>query len=81
MAIRKFRSVEEMPGPAPATARSIRSTCALAVELMDLTQRLSRFSFVPGVRKFRSVEEADAHRRAREAAETRRLRGERSGEG
>jgi hypothetical protein len=48
----------------------------LALELMDLTQKPSRFRYVPGVRKFRSVEEMDAHRRAWEEAETRRLRGE-----
>jgi hypothetical protein len=46
----------------------------LAVELMDLALRLSRFSRPPGVRRFHSVEEADAHRQAWEQAETRRLR-------
>jgi hypothetical protein len=73
MGVRKFRSVADMPGPpprAPLDADNLR----LAVALMDLTQRLSRFSYVPGVRKFRSLEEADAHRRAWEEAETRRLR-------
>lgn len=75
MGVRKFRSVEEMPGAAPRRPLDPENL-RLAVELMRLTQRLSRFSFVPGVRKFRSVEEADAHRRAWEEAETRRLRGE-----
>jgi pyridoxal biosynthesis lyase PdxS len=79
MGVRKFRSVEAMPGTAPRRPLDPENL-RLAVELMRLTQRLSRFSFVPGVRKFRSVEEADAHRRAWEVAETRRLRGE-AGEG
>jgi hypothetical protein len=72
MGVRKFRSVAEMPPPAPRTPldpKNLREVCAL----MELTRRLSRFSFVPGVRKFRSAEEADAHRRAWEAEETRRL--------
>ena len=75
MGVRKFRSVADMPGPArrkPLDPENLR----LAVELMDLTHKLSRFRYVPGVRKFRSVEEMDAHRRAWEEAETRRLRGE-----
>ena len=46
----------------------------LAVELMDLALKLSRFSRPPGVRRFHSVEEADADRQAWEQAETRRLR-------
>jgi len=74
MGVRKFRSVAEMPGPAPLPPLD-PDNLRLAVELMDLALRLSRFSLRPGVRKFRSVEEADAHRRAGEEAETRRLRG------
>jgi hypothetical protein len=75
MGVRKFRSAAEMPGPAflpPLDPENLR----LAVELMDLALRLSRFSPRPGVRRFRSVEEADAYRRAWEEAETRRLRGD-----
>lgn len=74
MGVKKFRSVEEMPGPAPLPPLD-PDNLRLAFELMDLTHRLSRFRFVPGVRKFRSIEEMDAHRRAWEEAETRRLRG------
>ena len=74
MGIRKFRSVAEMPGPPPLPALDPENL-RLAVELMDLALRLSRFSLRPGVRRFRSVEDADAHRRAWEEAETRRLRG------
>jgi hypothetical protein len=75
MGVRKFRSVKDMPGPTalvPGDPENLR----IAVELMDLAHRLSRFSFVPGVRKFRSVDEAAAHRRAWEIAESRRLKGE-----
>jgi hypothetical protein len=75
MGVRKFRSVADMPGPAPLPPLD-PGNLRLAVELMDLTIRLSRVSLPPGVRRFRSVEEADSHRRAWEEAETRRLRGD-----
>lgn len=74
MGVRKFRSVADMPGPAPLTPLD-PDNLRLAVELMDLAIRLSRFSPPPGVRRFHSVEEMDAHRRAWEETETRRLRG------
>jgi hypothetical protein len=73
MGVRKFRSVAEMPGPAPLPPLDPENL-RLAVGLMDVALGLSRFSLRPGVRKFRSLEEADACRRAREEAETRRLR-------
>jgi len=75
MGVRKFRSVADMPGPPPRRPLDPENL-RIAAQLMDLAHRLSRFRFVPGVRKFRSVEAMDAHRRAWEAAETRRLRGE-----
>jgi hypothetical protein len=75
MGVRKFRSVADMPGPAPRAPLD-GDNLRLGVALMDLAQRLSRFRKVPGVRKFRSVEEVDAHRRAWEEAETQRLRGD-----
>lgn len=74
MGVRKFRSVAEMPGPAPLPPLDPENL-RLAVGLMDVALQLSRFTLRPGVRKFRSVEEANAHRRAQEEAETRRLRG------
>lgn len=74
MGVRKFRSVAEMPGPSPRAPLD-PDNLRLAVELMALTCRLSRFAPPPGLRRFRSVEEADAHRRAWEQAETHRLRG------
>ena len=73
MGVRKFRSVADMPGPAPLPPLD-PGNLRLAVELMDLALRLSRFSRPPGVRRFHSVEEADADRQAWEQAETRRLR-------
>lgn len=73
MGVRKFHSVAEMPGPAPLPPLH-PDNLRLAVELMDLAIRLSRFSPQPGVRRFRSIEEADAARRAWEEAEVRRLR-------
>jgi hypothetical protein len=51
MGVRKFRSVADMPGPAP---------------LPPLDP--------DNLRRFRSVEDADAHRQAWEAAETARVR-------
>jgi hypothetical protein len=75
MGVRKFRSVADMPGPPPPRPLDPENL-RLAVELMDLTHKLSRFRYVPGVRKFHSIEEMDAHRRAWEEAETRRLRGD-----
>lgn len=73
MGVRKFRSVEDMPPPAPRSPLD-PDNLREAFALMELARRLSRFSFVPGVRKFRSVEEAGAHRNAWEAAEARKLR-------
>ena len=67
-------NVAEMPGPVPFPPLDTENL-RLAVGLMDVALQLSRFTLRPGVRKFRSAEEADAHRRAREEAETRRLRG------
>jgi hypothetical protein len=73
MGVRKFRSVADMPGPAPLPPLE-EGNLRLAVELLDLASRLSRFSLPPGVRRFHSVEEADAHRRAREKSAALRLR-------
>jgi hypothetical protein len=70
MGVRKFRSVAEMPPPAPLTPLD-PANLRLAFSLMSFTHWLSRSSLVPGVRKFRSIEEADAHRRAREQEEAR----------
>jgi len=64
MGVRKFRSVEEMKGPAPLPpldARNLRIACALSS-----LENLSPVPRVPGVRKFRSVVEMSRAREGRE---------------
>lgn len=63
MPVRKFRSVAEMPGPPalpPLDPANLRTAC----ELMDLAARLRPMRLIPGVRRFRNLEEADTFRRA-----------------
>jgi hypothetical protein len=77
MGIRKFRSVEEMPPPPPLpplTAETLRR----AFEHMELSIRLSPLIYTPGVRKFRSLDEANRHREAVETAQIRRRRADRT---
>lgn len=61
MPFRKYRSVEDMPG-----ARRMRpldpESLPVACDLTELAYRMQPWRFEPGVRKFRSVEEAEAHR-------------------
>jgi len=78
MGVRKFRSVAEMPPPAPLTPLDPENL-RLAFSLMSLTHWLSRSALVPGVRKFRSIEEADTYRRAWEQ-ETRKSSRDRGAE-
>ena len=57
MAVRKFRSVADMPGPPPRRpldAENLR----LAFGLMEFANRLNRDRRAPGLLKFRSYEEA-----------------------
>ena len=71
MPIRKYRSVAEMPGVralAPLEARNL----AIACELSELTFALHPWRFEPGVRKYRSVEEAHLHRQEWERRQVRR---------
>jgi hypothetical protein len=61
MPVRKFRSVEEMPGPLalpPLDPNNLRS----ALSLMEVAYRLCPWRFPAGVHKFRSIEEANARR-------------------
>jgi hypothetical protein len=61
MGVRKFRSVADMPGPPPLPRldpNNLRIACGLA----SLADRLSGAVRKPGVRKFRSWEEALAAR-------------------
>jgi hypothetical protein len=63
VAVRKYRRVEDMPDPPPAA--SAREGLASACALSELTAAIGTTHRAPrGVRRFRSVEEADAHRRS-----------------
>lgn len=57
MPVRKFRSVEDMPGARPRTPldpENLRLACSLS----QLAHWLHPMKHTPGVRKYRSVEEA-----------------------
>jgi hypothetical protein len=69
MGLRKFRSVADMPGPAPLQPLA-PDNVRLAFSLMEMARRLGRISHVPGIRKFRSLEEAQASRSEREKGGT-----------
>ena len=63
MPVRKFRSVADMPGPqrrTPLDPENLRLACSLT----QLTYWLHPMKHVPGVRKYRSVEEAWQARKA-----------------
>ena len=63
MGVRKFHSVEEMPGPSPLPRldpENLRIACGLA----SLANGLSPARRTPGVRKFRSWNEALAAKEA-----------------
>ena len=70
MGVRKYRSVAEMPGPPPLPPLAA-GNLKLAFDLMEMACRLHPMRRTPGVRKFRSVEEADAHRKAWETEQIR----------
>ena len=70
MPVRKFRSVAEMtasPELGPTGAQGLRLAC----ELSELAYALRPWRFEPGVRRFRSADEADRHRRQWEARQVR----------
>ena len=70
MGVRKFRSVDEMPGPPPLRpldSENLRIAC----ELSSLEQ-LAPLRRVPGVRKFRSIEEMSREQERWEAMSARR---------
>ncbi|HEX9698679.1 MAG TPA: hypothetical protein VGD06_04385 [Acidobacteriota bacterium] len=65
MTVRKYRSVAEMPGARPRPPldpENIRIAC----ELSELAFALRPWHLEPGVSKFRSQEQANRHRVARE---------------
>lgn len=77
MPVRKFRSVEAMksatqwlPAGDPAIGPRFRYLCALVSAAMPIGAR-------PGVRKYRSVEEADADRERWEREQVERIRSDR----
>lgn len=61
MPIRKYRSVAEMPGVRPLRPLD-PDNLRIACELTELSFALHPWRFEPGVRKFRSLEEANRHR-------------------
>ena len=63
MGVRKFRSVEEMPGPPPRRPLDPENM-RLAFGLMSLAHGLHPLAYRPGVRKFHSWNEALESREA-----------------
>ena len=61
MPVRKYRSVEDMPAVQPLPPLDSRNL-GIACELTELTFALHPWRFEPGVRKYRSVEEAHRDR-------------------
>jgi hypothetical protein len=71
MPVRKYRSVEDMPGVQPLPPldpENLRVAC----ELSELAWALHPWKFEPGVRKFRSIEEASEHRRRWQKSQARK---------
>ncbi len=67
MGVRKFHSVEEMPGP-PPLPRLDPENLRIAFGLASFAGGLRPIHRTPGVRKFRSWNEALAAKEAEEAA-------------
>lgn len=65
MGVRKFRSVADMPGPEPRPPRDPENL-KIAFGLIGLTLRLAGAVHEPGVRRFRSWDEALAWHADRE---------------
>lgn len=77
MPVRKYRSVTDMPGVRPRRPLDPENL-RIACELSELSFALHPWRFEPGVRKFRSVEEASRHRREWERRQVRRTPGART---
>jgi hypothetical protein len=71
MGVRKFHSVEEMPGPLPLP-RLDPENLRIAFGLASLAGGMRPIGRTPGVRKFRSWNEALAAKAADEMASLRR---------
>lgn len=61
MGVRKFRSVEDMPGPPPRPPLDPENL-RIALGLAGLVSGLRRSRHPPGVRRFRSWDDALLHR-------------------
>ena len=70
MPIRKFCSVNDMPGPPEARPGDPRNLLR-ALELSEWCAALNQYRPVPGVHKHRSVQEARAARLERETGRRR----------
>jgi hypothetical protein len=70
MGVRKFRSVEEMPGPS-LLPRLDPENLRIAFGLASLASGMRPLRLTPGVRKFRSWDEALAAKAADESASLR----------
>ena len=70
MPVRKYRSVADMPAVRPLPPLDSENL-GIACELTELTFALRPWRLEPGVRKYRSAEEADRSRRNRERRQVR----------
>ena len=63
MAVHKYRRIEDMPKPPPArdALAGIEAACRLSQLSLGLGRR---FKPPRGVHRFRTIEDADAHRRS-----------------
>ncbi len=77
MPVRKFRSVADMPDRRlpPLDPGNLRIAC----ELSELAFSLHPWQLSPGLRKFASIEEANAHRERWRLAQVRSPAGARGG--
>lgn len=80
MPVRKYRSVADMPGVRPLPPLDPENL-RIACELTELAMALHPWRFEPGVRKFRSLEEANAHCKAWEKRQVRQRPGRSAGGG
>lgn len=71
MPVHKYRSVAEMPGVRPLRPLD-PDNLRIACELTELGRSLHPWTLEPGVSKFRSQDEAFAHRQAWERRQMRR---------
>ena len=71
MPVRRYRHVADMPAVRPLPPLD-PDNLRVACELAELAYGLHPWRFTPGVRKFRSMEEANLHRALWEREQVRR---------